>query len=318
MTMELNILGTASQLPTAKRNHGGCLLHWQGENILLDPGEGIQRQCVKGGLSVPAIRTICISHFHGDHCLGLPGIIQRISLAKVTEPVTIIYPGEGEDFLKRLLTCSDFHQTLTLKLLPIPCEGIVFNTGKLRIEAVRLKHRIQTFGFRIVQPGGYRFDKEKLAVAGIKGKSVGILQEKGELQTERGVISRESVSKPVPDRVFAYVADTAPGNHVNHLMDHADLLLCETTFMESERNLAEAYDHLTTGTAAKAALENKVGFLIATHFSERYRDNRVIEKELREIFPRCYTAEDLTRFSLVLKTKTLHVETIRKKNGQAT
>jgi len=318
MTMELNILGTASQLPTANRNHGAYLLRWEGENILLDPGEGTQRQCVKGGLSVPAIRTICISHFHGDHCLGLPGIIQRLSLAKITEPVSILYPGEGEDFLKRLLSCSDFHQTLTLKLLPIPPEGMVFHTGKLRIEAIKLKHRIPTFGFRIVQPGGFHFDKEKLAATGIKGKSVGILQEKGELQTDRGVVSRESVSKPVPDRVFAYVADTAPGKHLKPLMSHADLLLCETTFMENERNLAEAYDHLTTGTAAKAALENKVSFLIATHFSERYRDTRVIEKELREIFPRSYAAEDLTRFSLVLKTKILHVKTIRKSNGQAT
>lgn len=316
--MELNILGTASQLPTAERNHGGYLLRWQGQNILLDPGEGIQRQCVKGGLSVPAIRTICISHFHGDHCLGLPGIIQRISLAKVTEPVTIIYPRTGENFLKRLLTCSDFHQTLTLHLLPIFREGVVFHAGKLRIEAIELKHRIPTYGFRIVRPGGFRFDKEKLNATGIEGKSVGILQEKGELQTDRGIITRESVSKRVPDRVFAYVADTAPGNHLKPLMDHADLLLCETTFMENERDFAEAYDHLTTSTAAKAALENKVDFLIATHFSERYRETGVIEEELREVFPRSYAAEDLTRFSLVLKTKKLYVKNIRKKNGQAT
>ncbi|KUK55763.1 MAG: Ribonuclease Z [Marinimicrobia bacterium 46_47] len=313
--MELNILGTASQLPTTNRNHGGYLLRWQGENILLDPGEGIQRQCVIGGLSVPAIRTICISHFHGDHCLGLPGIIQRLSLAKVTEPVSIIYPREGEDFLKRLLTCSDYHQTLSLHLLPISREGMVYQAGKLRIEAIKLKHRIPAYGFRIVQPGGFRFDKEKLIAAGIKGKSVGILKEKGELQTEKGIITRESVSKTIPDRVFTYVADTAPGNHVKPLMDHADLLLCETTFMENERDLAEAYDHLTTGTAAKAALDNQVAFLIATHFSERYRNTRVIEKELREVFPRSYAAEDLTRFSLVLKTKTLNVETLRKKNG---
>lgn len=313
--MELNILGTASQLPTVDRNHGGYVLRWRGQTILLDPGEGVQRQCILSGLSVQAIRTICISHFHGDHCLGLPGIIQRLALARISDPVTLIYPREGESYLMKLLTCSEFHNELTIRQIPVSGEGVVFHAGELRIEAIALRHRIPTYGFRIVSPGGFRSDKDKLTAAGIQGKSVGILQEKGELQTEKGVVRRESVSRPVPDRVFSYVADTAPGDHLNTLMHQADLVLCETTFMKKEADIAEHYDHLTTEKAAETARINDVHYLVATHFSERYRDTRVIEQELRDFFPHSYAAQDLSRYSLTLKTGTLNVETIRKKNG---
>jgi ribonuclease Z len=311
MTIELNILGTASQLPTADRNQGVYYLRWRGSTILLDPGEGAQRQCVRAGLSVPAIRTILISHFHGDHCLGLPGIIQRLALARVSDPIRLIYPKAGSVYLERLLTCSVFHHDLDILYYPVDQDGLVCHVDELRIEAVFLRHRIPACGYRITKSGGLRFDKEKLAEAGIYGKSVGILEEKGELQTPRGRVKREHVSYPAPEYSFSYVADTSSGEHLNSLMRGANLVLCESTFLESESDLAKKYGHLTTRQAAEAAAKNGVRYMIVTHFSERYRNTGVIEEEIRRIFPHTCAAEDFTRYSMKCKTGSLNIEMIR-------
>ncbi|MDD5581677.1 MAG: MBL fold metallo-hydrolase [Candidatus Marinimicrobia bacterium] len=310
--MELNILGTASQLPTETRNHGGYFLRWEDQAILFDPGEGIQRQFILGGLSVPSVRIICLSHFHGDHCLGLPGVIQRLALARVPYPIMLIYPQEGEAYLTKLLSCSEFQNDLILQKIPIVKEGVIAQAGKLHIEAVALQHRIPTYGYRLVKPKGYRFDKEKLQALEISGKSVGILQKNGKLQTPKGIVTQDHVSKEVPPQIFAYVADTAPGNHLKTLMKDADLVLCETTYLKDDAELALQYKHLTTKYAATAAKENEVKYLIATHFSERYGDTNVIEKELRDIFPRSYAAHDFLRYTLEFKTGKLTIETIRK------
>src|SRR3982750_4590233 len=95
---ELTLLGTASQAPTRYRNHNGYLLRWDAEGILFDPGEGTQRQLLLAGVASSAITRICLTHFHGDHCLGLPGVLQRLSLDRVTHPVDVWYPAGGQEF----------------------------------------------------------------------------------------------------------------------------------------------------------------------------------------------------------------------------
>src|SRR3954470_14026236 len=106
---ELVVLGTASQAPTRYRNHNGYLLRWDADAILFDPGEGTQRQMPLAHVSPPAITRICISHFHGDHCLGLPGVVQRLSLDRVTHAVPIHYPASGEPWFQRLRHASMFN-----------------------------------------------------------------------------------------------------------------------------------------------------------------------------------------------------------------
>ncbi len=313
MIIELSVLGTASQLPTLRRNHGGYYLRWQGNPMLLDPGEGTQRQCILAGLSVPAVRTILISHFHGDHCLGLPGVIQRLALAEVKEPVTLIYPEAGWAYLEKLLTCSAFHNDLNLIFCPVAKDGLITKTGGLHIEAFFLRHRIPVCGYRVTKPGGWRFDKEKLQKTGISGKAVGILEEKGELQTSEGLVKRESVSRPEPSHTFSYIADTSDGDYLDVLMNQADLVLCETTFMESETEMAEKTGHMTTRQAAERAAKNKAGYLVSTHFSERYHNQDVIEKEIRRYFPRGYAADDFMRYSLNTKSGLLNIEEIWQK-----
>jgi ribonuclease Z len=120
---ELVVLGTASQVPTRHRNHNGYLLQWDGEGLLFDPGEGTQRQLLHAGVSAHAITRICVTHFHGDHCLGLPGVIQRINLDRPPHAVSAYYPSSGQHWFERLRHASAFHETVELRPEPVAAAG---------------------------------------------------------------------------------------------------------------------------------------------------------------------------------------------------
>ena len=107
---ELVVLGTAAQVPTRERNHNGYLLRWEGAAILFDPGEGTQRQLLRAGVASSSIGAICITHFHGDHCLGLPGVLARYALDQRSEPVDIYYPAGGSPVLDRLRRVAERHR----------------------------------------------------------------------------------------------------------------------------------------------------------------------------------------------------------------
>ncbi len=103
---EFVVLGTASQVPTRTRNHNGYLLRWDGEDFLFDPGEGTQRQMIHAGVTVSQITRICLTHVHGDHCYGLPGVLSRMALDKVNHPVHLHYPATGEDTVRALVSVA--------------------------------------------------------------------------------------------------------------------------------------------------------------------------------------------------------------------
>jgi ribonuclease Z len=161
---ELVVLGTASQVPTRTRNHNGYLLRWDGEGILFDPGEGTQRQMTLAGVSVTDVTRICVTHFHGDHCLGLPGVVQRLSLDRVSHPVYVHYPESGQEFYDRLRHASSYHETA--ELIEQPLVGIA--TGAMgpfgNLSAYRLDHPVESYGYRIVEPDGRRMLPERLRI----------------------------------------------------------------------------------------------------------------------------------------------------------
>lgn len=120
---ELVVLGTASQVPTRHRNHNGYLLRWDSEGILFDPGEGTQRQMVRAGVSAHDLNRICVTHFHGDHSLGLAGVIQRINLDRVPHPVTAHYPASGQRFFERLRYSTAYYESVGVTEAPVTADG---------------------------------------------------------------------------------------------------------------------------------------------------------------------------------------------------
>ncbi|MFC4555046.1 ribonuclease Z [Georgenia faecalis] len=259
---ELVVLGTASQVPTRTRNHNGYLLRWDGEGLLLDPGEGTQRQMTHAGVAASQITRICLTHVHGDHCFGLPGVLARMALDGVEHPVELHYPASGEEVVRALVAVA--HAALDLRLRPHG-EGGPVAPG---LEVAPLAHRVETYGYRLVEPDGRTLLPERLAAAGITGPAVGRLVREGRL----GAVRLEDVSVPRPGQRFAFVMDTAECDGAAALADGADLLVAESTFADADADLADAYRHLTAGQAGALARAAGAGTLVLTHFSSRYPD----------------------------------------------
>ena len=260
---ELVVLGTASQVPTRTRNHNGYLLRWDGEGMLFDPGEGTQRQMIHAGVSATHITRICLTHVHGDHCFGLPGVLSRMALDGVEHPVHLHYPASGEDMVRALVSASS--PGIDLRLYPHGGAGRVAPG----LDVKPLKHRIETYGYRFTEPAGRTFLPDRLAAAGIAGADVGKLQREGSL----GRVRLEDVTVLRPGQGFAFVMDTAPCAGAEELADHVDLLVAESTFSDDDAGLAGEYLHLTAGQAGTLAASAAVGTLVLTHFSSRYGDD---------------------------------------------
>ena len=244
---ELVVLGTASQVPTRHRNHNGYLLRWDGEGILFDPGEGTQRQMLRAGVAAHDINRICVTHFHGDHSLGLAGVIQRINLDRVPHPVTAHYPLSGEHFFERLRYATAYRESVQLGQEPVAGEGAVLaTTAAYTLEARRLSHPVESYGYRLVEPDGRRILPELLAERGIKGPDVGRLQREGELNG----VTLDDVSEIRRGQRFAFVMDTRLCEGVRALADGCDMLVIESTFLDGDLQLAADHGHLTAGQAA--------------------------------------------------------------------
>lgn len=268
---ELVVLGTASQVPTRTRNHNGYLLRWDGEGLLFDPGEGTQRQMIHAGVSASRVTRICLTHVHGDHCFGLPGVLSRMVLDGVAHPVYLHYPASGEDVVRALVSVAS--PGLDLRMLPHGGPGEIAPG----LEVLPLRHRVETYGYRLIEPDSRTLLPERLAAAGIGGPDISPLQREGIL---RGV-RLEDVSVPRAGQGFAFVMDTAPCTGAEELADGVDLLVAESTFSDDDAELAAQYAHLTAGQAGTLAASGGVGTLVLTHFSSRYADVNLLAEQAR-------------------------------------
>ncbi|WP_203669658.1 ribonuclease Z [Cellulomonas pakistanensis] len=287
---ELVVLGTASQVPTRTRNHNGYLLRWDRDALLFDPGEGTQRQLTLAGVAPPSITRICLTHVHGDHCFGLPGVLSRLVLDRVEHPVHLHYPAEGEEVVRALVGLAT--PGLDLRLHPHGSAGEV--ADGLTVEPLR--HRVQTFGYRLAEPDGRTLLPDRLAAAGITGPAVGELQRAGRL----GSLRLEDVSVPRRGQRVAVVMDTAPCPGAEALADGVDLLLSECTFADEDADLAAQYAHLTAGQAGALAAAAGARTLVLSHFSGRYEDLAPLGVQARAAAggATVHVAHDLDRFGL--------------------
>ena len=270
---ELVVLGTASQVPTRTRNHNGYLLCWDGEGLLFDPGEGTQRQMIHAGVSASQITRICLTHIHGDHCYGLPGVLSRMVLDRVAHPVYLHYPASGEDIVRALVSVAS--PGLDLRLQPHAEAGEIAPCLEVR----PLRHRVETYGYRLTEADGRSLLPERLEAADITGPDIGRLQREGYV---RGV-QLEDVSVPRRGQRFAFVMDTAPCEGAEALADGADLLVAESTFSDEDAALAAQFAHLTAGQAGSLAATGGVGALVLTHFSSRYGDTGLLAEQARAL-----------------------------------
>lgn len=293
---DLIILGSSSQQPTRRRNHGAYLFRWNEEGLLFDPGEGTQRQFIFAEVAPTCVTRIFVSHFHGDHCLGLGSMLMRLNLDKVRHPIHCYYPASGKKYFDRLRYGTIYHETIRVIEHPVSEAGVVEDDGKFKIEAAFLSHGVDTIAWRITEPDQRKFDPAKLKQAGVLGPKVRELEAKGELTIDGLRVGLDEVSWIRKGDAIAVVSDTKPCLSAIEIARGAKILLCESTYLESHRELADKHNHLTAKQAATIAKEAGVEALILTHFSARYLNSRLFLQEARPVFPNTDTAEDFKVF----------------------
>jgi ribonuclease Z len=281
---ELVALGTASQVPTRSRAPHGALLRFDDEAILLDPGEGTQRQLTLAGFSVSTVTRVCITHAHGDHCLGLAGVVQRCSLDERIRPLPVHFPEHAEPYVQRLCSATHFEQITPIELHP-ERPGPIETDGALRIRAAALSHRIPTLGWRFDEPDRRRLVPALATAAGIEGPSRSTLLRDGTVRIGGRTVHVEEVTEPRPGQSVAFVMDTRWCEGALDLADGVDLLVVEATFLEPERDLADLAGHLTASQAARLGREAGARRVVLTHYSQRYPDTIGHLEEARAAAP---------------------------------
>ncbi|MFD4432888.1 ribonuclease Z [Nocardia sp. NPDC058497] len=287
-TRELIVLGTAGAVPTRRRNHNGYLLRWGGQGILFDPGEGTQRQMAHAGASATELRWVCVTHFHGDHALGVPGIVQRLGRDGVPHDVHAVFPAEGAAYWERLKFATSYYGSPTLVEHPVGGPGETLQGDGFTLTALPLDHSIPTYGYRIAEPDGRTYLPERLRAHGISGAAV----------RELSGALLEECTVPRPGQKVAFVMDTRLCDNVFALADGVDMLIIESTFLDSETDQATERGHLTARQAGEVARACGVRTLVLTHFSERYAeaDDPLFLEQAD--FPGAVLAHDLDRVPL--------------------
>lgn len=296
---EFIALGTASMLPTRYRAHNSYALRWGKQLVLFDPGEGAQRGCTLAGVAIARATAVCVTHFHGDHCLGLPGIIQRRSFDNSNKPnstktLPIFYPGDGEEYFDRLQHASIFHDTSNVEKRPVFEAGDQAQLGELTLTAQPLEHRDTTYGYRIDEPDSRTVDSDLLTTTGIEGADVGTLLKQGWFDGPNGRIIADDITVPKRGQSMAFIMDTLPCDSILELARGVDLMVCESTYLHTEVELAEKYKHMTARQAAEYATEAGAKRLLLTHFSARYSNNQVFAEEASNYHSDVIAAEELS------------------------
>lgn len=297
---EVVILGTASQVPTRDRAHHGALLRFDDEAILLDPGEGTQRQLTLAGLTTSGISRVCITHVHGDHCLGVPGVVQRCSLDGRTAPLPIHFPEPAAPTIRALCSVTPFEEVTPIELHPKGPGPVTGAPGQLRIRAAELSHRIPTLGWRFDEPDGWRLDPVRAERAGVEGPARSEVLREGTVRIGRRDVRVEEVADPRPGQSVAFVMDTRWCDGALELADGVDLLIVEATFLESEAALADEAGHLTAAQAARLGREAGARRVVLTHLSQRYPDLGGHREEAGRAAPHLdlHVAADLDRIAV--------------------
>lgn len=301
--MELIFLGTSSAIPTNHRNHSSIALKGFGEIILFDCGEGTQRQMTRARLSPMKINKIFLTHFHGDHILGVPGIIQSMAFRGRTEPLNIYGPPGLSEFVKYIKNFGYFALSFDI-VENIISNGIVVDEEEYSVMCCKTEHSVTNFAYSINEKRSPKFLKENAIKLGVKpGPDFGKLQNGIPVKVGEKIIKPDQVlGEKRNGRKIVYSGDTRPCDKMIKFSANANILIHESTFNDSHEDKSYETGHSTASMAAEIAKKANVTKLILTHISTRYKDNRTIEKEARKIFENSTVAEDM----MVVEVKNEH------------
>ncbi len=298
--MEITFLGTSSMVPTRERSHSAIFVSYKTQGILVDCGEGTQRQMKMAGINLVKITKILISHWHGDHVLGLAGLLQTLSSGSISYSGTLeIYgpPGFARkfDLLKKALEFEPAFETKLIETKP----GAIFKNEDFRIEAVMLDHSTLCFGYSVIENDKRHIRLDAVKRLGIpEGPILGKLQDGKSVTWKGRKVTPEEATSLTKGKKLAIIADTALCRGCTELAQDADILICESTYANDLQEKAEQYRHLTAGQAGLIANKANAKKLVLTHFSQRYKNAQQIEEDARTVFNNVIAAKDFMKLTL--------------------
>jgi ribonuclease Z len=296
--MELIFLGTSCMIPTKERNTSAMLLSYNEENILIDCGEGTQRQLRIAGIKPTCITKILISHWHGDHVLGLPGLLQTLGASEYNGKLRIYGPRGSKEYVEKMMDAFVFSNKVDFEVIDIT-KTRFFDGKDFYMEAMQLDHSIDCIGFSIIEKDRVRINVAKAKELGIpEGPLMGELQEGKTITFKGKKIEPDEVTYKVKGKKITYIADTVLTDNCIALAEDADLLISESVYASEHENKAEEYKHLTARQAGMIANKANVKKLVLTHFSQRYKNTQDIEEDARVVFDKIICAEDFMRLKL--------------------
>lgn len=296
--IKIVFLGTSYMIPGVKRNHTSIFLNYKGENILVDCGEGTQRQLRKAKLNLCKLTRILITHQHGDHVLGIPGLLQTLSLSEYNKTLFIYGPQGIKIFMKNLLKTFIFKLNYKIKIEEV--EGKFLETEDFYIEAKKMTHGIPCNAYVFVEKEGIRINKEKLKKSKLpssellrklkQGKDIFY---KGKKYSVKNLTFKEKGKK------ISFVLDTSLNKRISPFVKNSDLLICGASFGSELESKAKEKKHLTSGQAGKIARASNSKKLVLTHISQRYEKNlKKFLGDAKKIFKNSQLANDFDIFEV--------------------
>ncbi len=303
MSFNVTILGSSSALPTSSRFPSAHVLNAHERLFLIDCGEGTQVQLRRFKQKLSRIDSIFISHVHGDHTLGIFGLISTLNLLGRKNELKIYAHASFEPVLKFNLNffANDITFPINFITLKTRERGVIYSDPKIEVEAFPLKHRIPSTGFIFREkPKELNIKKELIEKYSISFKEIVLIKKGADLTLPNGEIIPNSnlTAEAVKPVSYAYCSDTMYSDSVAKSVTGVDVLYHEATFAHSLAQLAKATGHSTALQAAKIAAKAEVGKLIIGHFSSRYKHPEVLLSEARTVFPETYLAEDGLTFNI--------------------
>jgi ribonuclease Z len=300
--VQITFLGTSAGVPTRSRNVScvGLRLPERAEVWLFDCGEGTQHQILKSELKISHLRRIFITHLHGDHLFGLVGLLASAGMAGHASRIDIYGPRGLNDYVRDITRHSETHLSYSTEVHTVEA-GTVFEDDEFTVSCLPLRHRVETFGYRVVERDRTgAFDVERAARLGIPhGPLYGRLKrgERVRLEDGREFNGRDFCGPTEPGRRMAYCTDTVYCRNAVELAHEADVLIHEATYAQRDEDLARRSLHSTASVAARVALEARAAQLLITHLSPRYAAGNAVTPddllaEARATFPRTELAHD--------------------------
>ena len=298
MKAQITFLGTSSAIPTKTRNHLSILLNYKNENILIDCGEGTQRQFRKANINPCQLTRLLITHFHGDHVFGLPGLFHTLALNNYQKTLYIYGPKGTKEFIKKIF--ETFIHAKKIKIQVEEVNGTFLETQDFRLISFPLEHGALTNGYVFEEKDKLRINKEKLKKLKLPNiPEIANLTKGKDIKINNRIIKSKELTYLQKGRKISFILDTRMSDNVKKMAKNSDLTIIEATFLASSENgkeLAKEYYHLTAEDAGKLAKQNKVKELILTHFSQRYEHKeKLLLQEAKKFFPNARLSEDLMK-----------------------